>query len=264
VPTSTIAIVGAGPRGTGVLERLAASAPELHPNGIEVHLVDPFPPGAGRIWRHAQSSLLAMNSMAADVTMYTDDTVVCDGPIAPGLSFWEWAQTGPVVDPDGQLVGREPAEDHRVHRADPRAREHRDRGLGHHRHVDHHAVAHADAQTGQDPGEPRDLVAELRVRVGAPGVRDGGVVDQRGLLAPARVDVPVERVVADVEPPVGEPPVEGRVGVVERAGGGDIPVDSPCCLQPEGLGVLGAGPEDVFVRTHRSASSPAVSSTLWP
>jgi hypothetical protein len=100
VPTSTIAIVGAGPRGTGVLERLAASAPELHPGGIEVHLVDPFPPGAGRIWRHAQSPLLAMNSMAADVTMYTDDTVVCDGPIAPGLSFWEWAQTGPVVDPD--------------------------------------------------------------------------------------------------------------------------------------------------------------------
>ncbi len=100
MPTSTIAIVGAGPRGTGVLERLAASAPELHPDGIEVHLVDPFPPGAGRIWRHAQSPLLAMNSMAADVTMYTDATVVCDGPIAPGPSFWDWAQTDPAVDPD--------------------------------------------------------------------------------------------------------------------------------------------------------------------
>jgi hypothetical protein len=100
VPTSTIAIVGAGPRGTGVLERLAASAPELHPDGMDVHLVDPYPPGAGRIWRHAQSPLLAMNSMAADVTMYTDDSVVCDGPIVPGPSFWDWAQTGPVVDPD--------------------------------------------------------------------------------------------------------------------------------------------------------------------
>lgn len=100
MPTSTIAIVGAGPRGTGVLERLAASAPELHPDGIDVHLVDPYPPGAGRIWRHAQSPLLAMNSMAADVTMYTDDTVACDGPIAPGPSFWEWAQTGPAVEPE--------------------------------------------------------------------------------------------------------------------------------------------------------------------
>ena len=94
---STIVIVGAGPRGTGLLERLAASAPELHPDGLDVHLVDPYPPGAGRIWRHAQSPLLAMNSMAADVTMYTDESVVCEGPIAPGPSFWEWAQTEPEV-----------------------------------------------------------------------------------------------------------------------------------------------------------------------
>ena len=43
-PRSTIVIVGAGPRGTGVLERLAASAPELHPDGLDVHLVDPYPP----------------------------------------------------------------------------------------------------------------------------------------------------------------------------------------------------------------------------
>jgi uncharacterized NAD(P)/FAD-binding protein YdhS len=100
VPTSTIVIVGAGPRGTGLLERLAAGAPELHPDGLDVHLVDPYPPGAGRIWRHAQSPLLAMNSMAADVTMYTDESVVCEGPIVPGPSFWDWAQTGPEVGPE--------------------------------------------------------------------------------------------------------------------------------------------------------------------
>jgi hypothetical protein len=87
-----IAIVGAGPRGVGVLERLAASAPEIGPDGLTVHLIDPYPPGSGRIWRHAQSPLLAMNSMAADVTMFTDDSVVCDGPVRPGPSFWEWAQ----------------------------------------------------------------------------------------------------------------------------------------------------------------------------
>ncbi|GAA3241768.1 FAD/NAD(P)-binding protein [Pseudonocardia petroleophila] len=98
--TSSIAIVGAGPRGAGILERLAASAPELHPDGLDVHLIDPYPAGAGRIWRHAQSPLLAMNSMAADVTMFTDDTVVCDGPIVPGPSLWDWVQTGPEVDPD--------------------------------------------------------------------------------------------------------------------------------------------------------------------
>ena len=41
---------------------------------------------------HAQSPLLAMNSMAADVTMFTDDSVRCDGPIVPGPSMWDWAQ----------------------------------------------------------------------------------------------------------------------------------------------------------------------------
>ncbi|MBC8092485.1 MAG: FAD/NAD(P)-binding protein, partial [Pseudonocardia sp.] len=91
--TSSIAIVGAGPRGAGLLERLAASAPELHPDGLDVHLIDPYPAGAGRIWRHEQSPLLAMNSMAADVTMFTDDSVICDGPIVPGPSLWEWVQT---------------------------------------------------------------------------------------------------------------------------------------------------------------------------
>lgn len=97
---TSIAVVGAGPRGTGVLERLGASAPELHPEGLDIHLIDPYPAGAGRIWRHEQSPLLAMNSMAADVTMFTDDSVLCDGPIVPGPSFWEWAQQGPEVAPE--------------------------------------------------------------------------------------------------------------------------------------------------------------------
>ena len=93
---SAIAIVGAGPRGAGLLERLSASVPELLPRvgrggWLDVHLIDPHPAGAGRIWRLAQSPLLAMNSMAADVTMFTDDSVRCDGPVVPGPSMWEWA-----------------------------------------------------------------------------------------------------------------------------------------------------------------------------
>ncbi|HEY2192932.1 MAG TPA: FAD/NAD(P)-binding protein [Actinomycetospora sp.] len=100
----SLVIVGGGPRGTGILERLAASAPAHgvdaeHP--LDVHLVDPYPPGAGRIWRTAQSELLWMNSMAADVTMYTDDTVTCEGPIVPGPSLIEWAQQVR----DGELEG---------------------------------------------------------------------------------------------------------------------------------------------------------------
>jgi uncharacterized NAD(P)/FAD-binding protein YdhS len=85
---ASIAIVGAGPRGVGVLERLGAKVDPDVP--LHVHLVDPYPPGPGRIWRYEQSPLLRMNSMAEDVTMFLDDTVVVDGPIRPGPSLWEW------------------------------------------------------------------------------------------------------------------------------------------------------------------------------
>ncbi|OLF19262.1 FAD/NAD(P)-binding protein [Actinophytocola xanthii] len=88
--TRAIAVVGAGPRGVGLLERIAANVPELYDGRLVVHLVDPFPPGPGRVWRFAQSPLLRMNSMPEDVTMFTDDTVRCAGPIRPGPTLAEW------------------------------------------------------------------------------------------------------------------------------------------------------------------------------
>ncbi|MFF2508583.1 FAD/NAD(P)-binding protein [Streptomyces sp. NPDC058067] len=88
----SLVIVGAGPRGTGVLERIAANAPGLYPDlELDIHLVDPFPPGGGRIWREDQSPLLWMNSQSQDVTMFTDDTVELDGPVLPGPALHEWA-----------------------------------------------------------------------------------------------------------------------------------------------------------------------------
>ncbi|WEB43376.1 FAD/NAD(P)-binding protein [Streptomyces yunnanensis] len=89
----SVVIVGAGPRGTGVLERIAANAPELWGDApLDLHLVDPHPPGGGRIWRHEQSPLLWMNSTAEDVTMFTDETVEQDGPVRPGPSLAAWAR----------------------------------------------------------------------------------------------------------------------------------------------------------------------------
>ncbi|MFE6053288.1 FAD/NAD(P)-binding protein [Kitasatospora sp. NPDC056446] len=90
---TTLVIVGAGPRGTVLLERIAANAAELLPaeSPLEIHLVDPYPPGAGRIWRREQSPLLRMNSMAEDVTMFTDELSTLEGPVRPGPSLAEWA-----------------------------------------------------------------------------------------------------------------------------------------------------------------------------
>jgi uncharacterized NAD(P)/FAD-binding protein YdhS len=88
----SVAVIGAGPRGAGVLERLAANLgtewDATRP--LALHFIDPFPAGPGRIWRLEQSALLKLNSMAADVTMFTDETSVIDGPVQPGPSLIEW------------------------------------------------------------------------------------------------------------------------------------------------------------------------------
>ncbi|MEU3984933.1 FAD/NAD(P)-binding protein [Streptomyces sp. NPDC026672] len=102
-----LVIVGAGPRGAGLIERIAANAPELYDGtGLDIHLVDPHPPGAGRIWRAAQSPLLWMNSHAEDVTMFTDDTVRMAGPVREGPTLHEWADLDGRTFADRQLQGR--------------------------------------------------------------------------------------------------------------------------------------------------------------
>ncbi len=94
----SVAIIGAGPRGIEVLERIVANHIAAHDGGgdrLIVHLVDPYPPGGGKVWRHDQSPLLRLNSMACDVTLFTDDTVTCSGPICPGPSLAEWVAIVP-------------------------------------------------------------------------------------------------------------------------------------------------------------------------
>ncbi|ARF71765.1 adenylate cyclase [Kitasatospora albolonga] len=89
----TLVVIGGGPRGTGVIERIAANARELYGNlPLDIHLVDPHPAGGGRIWRPDQSPLLWMNSMAEDVTMFTDDTVELAGPVVEGPDLHAWAE----------------------------------------------------------------------------------------------------------------------------------------------------------------------------
>ncbi|WP_371792657.1 FAD/NAD(P)-binding protein [Streptomyces sp. NBC_01471] len=101
---ASVAVVGAGPRGTGFLERLAANAPSLYGNQpLDIHLIDPYPPGGGRIWRQDQSPLLWMNSMAADVTMFTDASAQpLEGPVRPGPDFAEWSGADPQSFPSRQ------------------------------------------------------------------------------------------------------------------------------------------------------------------
>ncbi|MGX2998055.1 FAD/NAD(P)-binding protein [Streptomyces sp. JNUCC 64] len=108
---ASLVIVGAGPRATGLLERVAANAPALWPGpdegsaALDIHLVDPYPPGGGRIWRQEQSPLLWMNSMAEDITMFTDETVPLEGPVSPGPTLHEWAGVEGTRFPGRRLGG---------------------------------------------------------------------------------------------------------------------------------------------------------------
>ncbi|MFE2940706.1 prephenate dehydrogenase [Streptomyces sp. NPDC059255] len=86
-----VCLVGMGPRGLSVLERLCANT-EGHRGSVTVHVVDPYPPGAGRVWRTGQSPHLLMNTVASQVTMFTDESVRMRGPLAPGPSLYEWAR----------------------------------------------------------------------------------------------------------------------------------------------------------------------------
>jgi len=103
-----IAVVGAGPTAIGLLERLVASAPELTGSGrLQVHLVDPHPPGGGRVWRAAQPALLWANSLTADVTVLPDPSVTVEGPVGAGTTLWQWVETVARSLPAGDPVGDE-------------------------------------------------------------------------------------------------------------------------------------------------------------
>ena len=88
-----IAIVGLGPRGLSVLERLISNIAENQlEKKIEIHVIDPFPFGAGKVWRTDQANCLLMNTVASQITLFTDSTVECDGPIKDGPNLYEWAR----------------------------------------------------------------------------------------------------------------------------------------------------------------------------
>ncbi|MCM6773543.1 FAD/NAD(P)-binding protein [Nocardia sp. CDC159] len=87
-----IGIVGGGPRGLSVFERICANARRGgERGGIEIYLVDSTRVGTGAVWRTDQSRQLLMNTVAAQVTIFTDESVTMDGPVEPGPSLFEWA-----------------------------------------------------------------------------------------------------------------------------------------------------------------------------
>ncbi|MGW0771356.1 FAD/NAD(P)-binding protein [Streptomyces sp. NPDC002676] len=88
----TACVIGAGPRGLSVVERLCANArSQSEDTTVHVHVVDPYPPGPGKVWRTDQSRHLLMNTVAGQISVFTDASVDLNGPLEPGPSLHEWS-----------------------------------------------------------------------------------------------------------------------------------------------------------------------------
>ncbi|POX50043.1 FAD/NAD(P)-binding protein, partial [Streptomyces sp. Ru72] len=88
-----IAVVGSGPRGLAVVERLVARLRDEAPDrAVEIVLIDKDEVGAGRIWRTDQNPVFFMNTACGEVTMFSGPAD--DGPAragaGPSLGQW-WA-----------------------------------------------------------------------------------------------------------------------------------------------------------------------------
>ncbi|MGO1769147.1 MAG: FAD/NAD(P)-binding protein [Microbacterium sp.] len=85
-----IVIVGGGPRGLLLVDRIAANIGD----GVEidVHVVDDTQIGPGRVWRTDQTRELCMNTMADAVTLFTDASVTMEGPVREGPTLHEWCR----------------------------------------------------------------------------------------------------------------------------------------------------------------------------
>ncbi|QDZ41958.1 FAD/NAD(P)-binding domain-containing protein [Corynebacterium sp. sy039] len=113
--SATIAIVGLGPRGISVIERIGA---QHTTTPLHLALIDDSPPGhGGRIWDTDQSSILCMNTLAAAVTLFTEPGASVQAPVRVGPTMYEWLQVlrgetlTPEVDPDehkARLIAQHP------------------------------------------------------------------------------------------------------------------------------------------------------------
>ncbi len=88
-----IGIVGAGPRGLSMAERLLQN--KTDEQTIQIILFDPSGPG-GSVWRMDQPAELLMNSVSQQVTLFTDETLSSGGVVSLGPNLYQWSKTEAV------------------------------------------------------------------------------------------------------------------------------------------------------------------------
>lgn len=84
-------MIGAGPRGTSVLERLLANwSPSGPGSTLHIDVIDPYPAGPGHVWQPGQSRLYLMNTQSFYPTVIPEDPDLA-APLA-GSTFDCWRE----------------------------------------------------------------------------------------------------------------------------------------------------------------------------
>jgi hypothetical protein len=85
-----IAVVGVGPRGLSVLERVISHAQGEGPL-IELLLIEPAELGVG-IHAPEQPDYLLLNTIASQLTIFSDEQMTPGAPVTAGPSFFDWCR----------------------------------------------------------------------------------------------------------------------------------------------------------------------------
>ncbi|HAC16324.1 MAG TPA: hypothetical protein DCE78_10340 [Bacteroidetes bacterium] len=87
-----VTIIGLGPRGVNLVDRLLANITVINDTGrLHLHIIEPGYLGCG-VHTIDQPSSLLVNTVASQITMYTDESVVGAGPALPGPCLYSWVQ----------------------------------------------------------------------------------------------------------------------------------------------------------------------------
>ncbi|ROR71893.1 FAD/NAD(P)-binding protein [Bogoriella caseilytica] len=88
-----VIVVGGGPRGVSVVERLTARHSGVE--AVQVAIIDAVEVGAGATWRTDQTPHFLNNTYAAHTTVYPDESTPMSGPVTPGPDLMQWAEASP-------------------------------------------------------------------------------------------------------------------------------------------------------------------------
>jgi hypothetical protein len=85
-----IAVIGVGPRGLSVIERVISHT-RLDGPPVELLLIEPGELGIG-VHQVKQPDFLLLNTIASQLTIFSDEEMAPGAPVTPGPSLFEWCQ----------------------------------------------------------------------------------------------------------------------------------------------------------------------------